>query len=281
MITRLPKYVQAFKRKKVAQTAKQTWKPWGPKPIDSRTTSNSYNFSGDPNADGPPVPDNTGTILPTSNARSPSAKSSGFQQPSQTSTISAQLSPTTQAVSVPPAIQVICSPGGPVQVIVKKVDFVQNKPQKPSPQTQLPQTPTSVPVSLQPPDTTPCLDLNSQCDIPLPQLTKFMQTATAGGFSEIKYLFPKFNLDRKVLFGDNFNYRFPTTPQFSVQSLISHFVCTKVMPLELAIIVPADFVASPTDYSTCYAITINDLPFQARVVQLNVLRDTVYAAFNK
>ena len=221
------------------------------------------------------------TIIPTSNAQSPPARSSGSRQLLPISALPTQLPPTTQAAFAPPAIQVIRSPGGPVQVIVKKVDFLQNKPQQPPPQTQLPQTLTSLPVSLPPPDTTPCPDANSQCDIPLPQLTTFMQAAAAGGFSEIKYLFPKFNLDRKVLFGDNFNYRFLTTPQFPVQSLISHFVCTKVMPLEVAIIMPADFIAPPSDHCICYAITINDLLFQARVVLLNVLQDTVYAAFNK
>ena len=35
VITRLPKYVQDFKHKKLAQKAKQTWKPRDPKPIDS------------------------------------------------------------------------------------------------------------------------------------------------------------------------------------------------------------------------------------------------------
>ena len=53
------------------------------------------------------------------------------------------------------------------------------------------------------------------------------------------------------------------------------------MPLEVVIIVPADFVAAPSNHCTCYAITINDLPFQARVVPLNVLHDTVYTAFTK
>ena len=72
-----------------------------------------------------------------------------------------------------------------------------------------------------------------------------------------------------MLFGDNFNYRYPTTQDFPVEKLISHFVCTQVSPIEVGIIVPANFVAPPED--KCIAITINDVPFQARVVPFDLL----------
>ena len=174
------------------------------------------------------------------------------------------------------------APGGPVQVIVKKVDLTKGKPPPPPLQTKV-SLPVSllVPLTLPADDNTPCPGSKPQQDVILPQFTSFMQVAATGGYSEIKYLFPKFNLDRKVLFGDNFNYRFPTSPQFPVQNLIFHFVYTKLVPLEVGIIVPADFMAAPNDNCTCYAITINDLPFQARVVPFDVLRSTVYAAFTK
>ena len=124
--------------------------------------------------------------------------------------------PLTQATSPCPAIQVICSPGGQVQVIVKKVDFPQNKPQQPPLWAKPSKAQVSLPMSLVVPltlpltDTTPCVDPNSQCDIPLPQLTKFMQTAAAGEFSKIKYLFPKFNLDR------NYSTVFSSEPDFAL-----------------------------------------------------------------
>ena len=101
--------------------------------------------------------------------------------------------------------------------------------------------------------------------------------AAAGGYSEIKFLFSHINLDRRVLFGDNYNYKFPSSPAFPIQNLVSHFVCTKLVPLELAVIMPAEYAR--TDDCTCIVITINDLPFQARVIPFKVLHSTLYSSF--
>ena len=116
-------------------------------------------------------------------------------------------------------------------------------------------------------------------DIPFNQFASFMKAA-ACGHSQLKYLFPKVTMDKHVLFGDNFNYRFfPTDITFPVQNLISHFACTQVIPLELAVIVLPDYKPPQEEACVCYAITINDLPFQARVVPFHLLLDTIDSCF--
>ena len=122
----------------------------------------------------------------------------------------------------------------------------------------------------------PCAKTVRPGDAPMPQLAFFME-ATSTGHSEIKYLFPEINLDRKVLFGQNYNYQFPVSRQFPLDSLVSHFVCTKISPLELGIIVPCNFPVP--EWQDCVAITINDAPFKARLVDFNQLRSCLYTRF--
>ena len=122
----------------------------------------------------------------------------------------------------------------------------------------------------------PCAEQIPPGNVPLPQFTSFLQAAT-GGHTDIKYLFPNITLDRKVLFGDNFNYKFPTSPMFPAECLVSHFVCTQVSPIEVEIIVPADFVAPDGDQ--CVAITINDVPFMGCIVPFDLLRSTLYSSY--
>ena len=109
-----------------------------------------------------------------------------------------------------------------------------------------------------------------------------MQAATSmGGYSELKFLFPETNLDKRVLFGQNYNYRFPASSVFSIQNLVSHFVCTQVVPLQLAVILPSGYVLSPTDQCECVAITINDVLFVARIVPFEALRSALHESFSK
>ena len=109
-----------------------------------------------------------------------------------------------------------------------------------------------------------------------------MQAATAtGGYSELKFLFPDTNLDKRVLFEQNYNYRFPVTQGFPVEKLVTHFVCIKIVPLMLAVILPHGYTSSHNDECECFAITINDVPFVARVVPFEVLRDTLNKSFRK
>ena len=102
---------------------------------------------------------------------------------------------------------------------------------------------------------------------------------TAVGHSKISYLFPDITLDKVVLFGTNFNFTCPVSPNFHPSTLCTHFVCLGVFPLKLGIIVPIDFPDIGSE--ECIAITINDIPFKAKVFNVNEIRKTLYDNFKK
>ena len=99
---------------------------------------------------------------------------------------------------------------GPIQVTVRKAD-------QPPPNAVVHTTP-KVPTHNKHSNSivqSPCAEQIPPGNVPLPQFTFFLQAA-AGGHTDIKYLFPNITLDHKVLFGDNFNYKFPTSSTFPV-----------------------------------------------------------------
>ena len=102
---------------------------------------------------------------------------------------------------------------------------------------------------------------------------------TAVGHSKIGYLFPDITLDKVVLFGTNYNFTYPVSPNFHPSALCTHFVCLGVFPLKLGIIVPTDFPDIGSE--ECIAITINDIPFKAKVFDVNEIRKTLYDNFRK
>ena len=111
-------------------------------------------------------------------------------------------------------------------------------------------------------------------------LTQFVgPNIMAVSHSKINCLFPDIALDKVVLFGKNFNFTYPVSPGFHPSALCTHFVCLGVFPLKLGIIVPTDFPdIGPEE---CMAITINDIPFKAKVFNIEEIRDTLYANFKK
>ena len=101
----------------------------------------------------------------------------------------------------------------------------------------------------------------------------------AVGHSKINCLFPDITLDKVVLFGKNFNFTYPVSPGFHPSALCTHFVCLGVFPLKLGIMVPTDFPdIGPEE---CVAITINDIPFNAKIFNIEEIHQTLYANFRK
>ena len=133
------------------------------------------------------------------------------------------------------------------------------------------QTQPVVPVS----DSQPTVP-DTDKEIPVPQQLTFYTHAASVGHSQIMYLFPDLQLDHVVLFGTNYNYHYPVSEGFSVDALVTHFVCLNASPLQLAIIVPHDFKDNSPD---CVAITINDFLFKARLFDFETLKATLYGQF--
>ena len=101
----------------------------------------------------------------------------------------------------------------------------------------------------------------------------------AVGQSKISCLFPDITLDKVVLFVKNFNFTYPVSPGFHPSALCTHFVCLGVFPLKLGTIVPTEFPGIGPE--ECVAITINDIPFKAKVFNVEIIRQTLYANFRK
>ena len=263
--TKLPSTLQPFKQKKLtALRSTLPWRPRGPRPIDSRPLKQKLRTLS-----------NRSTATALTGASATLDPASGTTASSPTAPLKSEApAPQNRAIPVTPTtknITVIRSPTGPIEVLVKKASFNPDTP----PSTAMATGPTLAPRQ--------CPTQPTQLpDIPLSHFANFMQAATAtGGYSELKFLFPDTNLDKRVLFGQNFNYRFPVTPTFPVQNLVSHFVCTQLIPLQLAVIVPQGYVPSPSDPCDCVAITVNDIPFVARIVPFDVLRSTLQESFAK
>ena len=136
------------------------------------------------------------------------------------------------------------------------------------------------------PTAPPPLPLENSVVATIPQptemtdLTQFVgPDIMAVGHSKINCLFPDIALDKVVLFGKNFNFTYPVSPGFHPSALCTHFVCLGVFPLKLGIIVPTDFPhIGPEE---CMAITVNDIPFKAKVFNIEEIRETLYANFKK
>ena len=111
-------------------------------------------------------------------------------------------------------------------------------------------------------------------------LTQFTgQDITAIGHSKINCLFPDVTLDKIVLFRKNFYFTYPIVPGFHPSALCTHFVSLGVFPLKLRISVPPEFPDAGRE--ECVAITINDIPFKAKIFDVEEIQKTLYANFKK
>ena len=94
------------------------------------------------------------------------------------------------------------------------------------------------------------------------------------GIGQISDFFLNAPVHRSILYGKNMNYFINTPENYSLDALLAHFVALSRTPLQLAIICDLNI---PDILGQSTAITINDVPYKARPIDLQQIQNVIKA----